>query len=90
MPTCVPKLSGRIQAYMLDLADKPDAVVARIHALLAENEDAYARLPPAATQDVLQFITRCASMWFRTLGSGALPSASEWNVLEEVGRRRVL
>jgi sugar diacid utilization regulator len=74
---------------MLELAEDPTAVVARIHALLTENEETYSRLPPAATQDVLQFITHCASMWFRTLGSAEPPSSAEWNVLDEVGRRRL-
>jgi sugar diacid utilization regulator len=89
MQTRAPKLSGRLKKYMLELAADPSEVVSRIHALLAEHEEAYARMPAAATQDVLGFIKHCATLWFSTLGNGALPSPPEWDVLGEVGRRRV-
>lgn len=89
MLTSAPKLSRRLQKYMLGLAAEPKDVVACIHTLLTEHEEAYARMPAAATQDVLGFITYCATLWFRTLGKGALPTPSEWEALADVARRRV-
>jgi sugar diacid utilization regulator len=88
-PMRVPTLSTRLREYMLQLAGDPTEVVLRIHALLAEHEEAYARLPAAATQDVLRFIEHCARLVFNALGTTELPSPAEWDVLSEVGRRRV-
>ncbi len=85
----IPKITGQLRKFAMKMAADPKTLVDQTYARLAENEESYARLPPAIVQDVLQFLEFCAKLWFNSLVKGARPTSAEMELLAEVGRRRV-
>ena len=89
MAVRIPKITGQLRKYALQLAADPKALVDQTFARLVEHEESYARLPAPLAQDVMQFLEFCAKLWFNSLIHGTRPTVAELEVLAEVGRRRV-
>jgi sugar diacid utilization regulator len=85
----VPKVTGAVRERCAELAADPSPVTQRVYALLEEFEDNYTTLLPTIRQDVLQFLSFAARLWFNSVLSGTFPSAEEIETLAQTGRRRV-
>ena len=85
----IPKVSGSLLEHVSTLAKDPSRVVSRTYARLLEVEEGYVNLPLSVREDVLQFLERCARLWFDSLVTGNPPSPGEMESLANAGRRRV-
>jgi carbohydrate diacid regulator len=85
----IPKVSGPIRGHASALATDPSGIVNRTYARLLDLEAGYADLPSSVQDDVLQFLERCARLWFETLAKGSPPAPEELELLADAGRRRV-
>src|ERR1700744_4041920 len=85
----VPKATGALSERCAQLAADPSPVTQRVYALLEEFEESYTTALPTIRQDVLQFLTFAARLWFNSVLSGTFPSADEIEILAQTGRRRV-
>lgn len=84
-----PRLQGRLRDMAQAIAEDPGPIVARIGRTLIDHDESYAALPATVKQDVRDFLTFSAGVWFRTILDGDSPTEAELQVLSDTARRRV-
>ncbi|WP_345817426.1 helix-turn-helix domain-containing protein (plasmid) [Paraburkholderia sp. PREW-6R] len=84
----IPKISPDLQMWTERLDSHIDTVVDRVYAVLM-NIPPYADLDSPAKLDTRNSIAWAAKLWFDTLLSGNSPSAQNFEVFKDFGRRRV-